>query len=153
MATVSEAEANRLRIALGKISRLVDRQVTGEGMTRTQLAVLGTIARAQTIKMSELAEVEGLNPTMLSRLIGHFEAARLVRRTSPEQDRRTVVVEITAEGSRLHNKLRRERTRLFSERLAGLPAGQADVLMGAIPALESLAEALRASGARVGAGR
>ena len=147
-------DVNRLRISLARISRLVDRQIAGDGMTRTQLSVLGTMARAKTLGMSELAEIEGLNPTMLSRLVGKLETAGLLRRTPGIDDRRSVVVEITAEGTRLHTRLRRQRTRLFADRLTALPPGQAEALVDAIPALESLADALRlAEPARAGAGR
>ncbi len=93
--------------------------------------------------MSELAEIEGLNPTMLSRLVGKLEGAGLLRRIPGVDDRRSVVVQITTAGARLHRRLRRERTRLFADRLTILPPGQADALVGAIPALESLADTLR----------
>jgi DNA-binding MarR family transcriptional regulator len=151
---VSDADVNRLRVALGRISRLVDRQVAGDGLTRTQLAMLGTMAREKSLRIGELSEIEGLNATMTSRLVGKLEAAGLVTRTPDAEDRRSVIVTITAAGARLHTRLRQQRTRLFAERLAELPAGQAAELMAALPALESLAEALRPVGSvRVGAAR
>jgi DNA-binding MarR family transcriptional regulator len=147
-------EVNRLRVALGRIARMVDRQVAGDGMTRTELSILATIGREKSLRMSELAEIEGLNPTMLSRLVGKLEASGLVRRLPGEDDRRSVVVEITAVGARLQLRLRRERTRLFAERLAELEPEQVSVLLAAVPALESLAEAMRpAALAGIGARR
>lgn len=140
---MDEGEINRLRVALGRISRTVDRQVAGDGMTRTQLSLLGTVARERRIGIGELADIEGLNPTMTSRLVGKMEDKGLVRRSPAEEDRRSVVVEITAAGSRLHTRLRAQRTRLFTARLADLPAPQRDALLHAVPALELLAEALR----------
>ena len=71
-------DVNRLRIAFGRISRTVDRQVSGDSMTRTQLSVLSTVAHLESIGMGELAEYEGLNPTMLSRVVGKLEARGLV---------------------------------------------------------------------------
>ena len=138
-------DVNRLRISLARISRLVDRQVTGDGLTRTQLSILTTMARATSLGISELAEIEGLNPTMLSRMVGKLESAGLLQRSPDADDRRAVVVQITPAGTKLQNRLRRERTRLFSERLRALPPGEADALVRALPALESLAEALRPS--------
>jgi DNA-binding MarR family transcriptional regulator len=143
---VLDDDVNRLRISLARISRLVDRQIAGDGMTRTQLSVLGTVARMKSARMSELAEIEGLNPTMLSRVVGKLEAAGVLQRTPGAEDRRSVVVEITASGSRLHARMRRQRTRLLAERLTELPPGQSEALVGAIPALESLADAMRLSG-------
>lgn len=154
MAGLLDEDVNRLRISLGRISRLVDRQIAGDGMTRTELAVLGTIARKKLLGMSDLAEIEGLNPTMLSRLMGKLESAGLVRRAPASDDRRSVVVEITSAGARLHTRLRRQRTRLLADRLTDLPADQAETLLGAIPALESLAAAMHPSpSVRSGAGR
>jgi DNA-binding MarR family transcriptional regulator len=144
-------DVNRLRIALGRISRLVDRQVSGDGLTRTQLAVLGTVARAKSMRMSELAELEGLNPTMLSRVVGKLESLELLRRAPGSDDRRSVVVEITPGGTRLHTKLRKQRTQLFAQRLTELPRAEVTALLGAVPALESLAEAMRTEPARTGA--
>jgi DNA-binding MarR family transcriptional regulator len=140
---LEDDDVNRLRIALGRIARQVDRQVAGDGMTRTQLSVLGTVARAKSLRMSELAEVEGLNPTMLSRIVGKLETTGLVERTQVEDDRRGVTVAITAAGARLHARLKRQRTKLFTERLAELPTDQVGALMSAVPALETFADAMR----------
>jgi DNA-binding MarR family transcriptional regulator len=142
---VQDDDVNRLRIALGRISRFIDRQVSGEGMTRSQLSALGTIARSKSLGVGELAETEGLNPTMCSRIVGKLEAGGLVRRASGAEDRREVRVEITAAGNRLHQKLRAQRTRLLAERLAHLPAAERRALLAAVPALELLADAMRPS--------
>lgn len=135
-------DTSRLRVALARISRQIDRQVAGEGMTRTQMAMLGTMARRRSLRIGELADIEGLNATMVSRLVGKLEVAGLVRRSPDANDRRSVVVEVTAAGSRLHSRLRARRTELFTDRLAQLPPGHAAALVSALPALESLAEAL-----------
>jgi DNA-binding MarR family transcriptional regulator len=140
---VQDDDVNRLRIALGRISRFIDRQVSGEGMTRSQLSVLGTIARRKALGVGELAEVEGLNPTMCSRIVGKLEADELVRRVPGTEDRREVRVEVTAAGNRLHAKLRAQRTRLLAERLTELPAAEQRELLAAVSALESLADAMR----------
>lgn len=149
----ADDSVNRLRIALGRISRLIDRQVSGDGMTRTQLSALGTIARATSIGVGELAEVEGLNPTMCSRMVGKLESAGLVRRAQGEDDRREVRVEITAAGTRLHNRLRDQRTRLLRERLDQLGERDRRALLAAVPALETLASAMRPTEARPDARR
>lgn len=136
-------DINRLRIALGRIARLVDRQVSGDGLTRTQLSALGTIARERHLGVRELADIEGLNPTMCSRILGKLESAGYVRRTPGTDDRREVRVEITAAGTRFHTRLRKQRSALLAERLAELPDRQRRALLGAVPALEALAAAMR----------
>lgn len=136
-------EISRLRAALARIARLVDRQVSGDGLTRTQLSVLGTAARLGDVGISELAEIEGLNPTMLSRLVGKLEVAGLVERCPDAEDRRAVRVSVTEAGVGLHERLRRQRTELFADRLEGLSAEHATDLLAALPALEALAENMR----------
>jgi DNA-binding MarR family transcriptional regulator len=135
-------DVDRLRIALARIARLVDRQVSGDGMTRTQLSVLGTVARLGPLGISELADIEGLNPTMLSRVLGKLEASGLVSRVVTEADRRAARVQTTAAGRSLHQRLRRQRSQLVAARLTGLPAEQVSRLRAALPALETLAEQL-----------
>ena len=142
MTQFNSEDIDRLRIALARISRLVDRQVSGHGMTRTQLSVLGTISRLGPIGISELAEIEGLNPTMLSRVLGKLEATGLVLRAATAEDRRAVRVQTTPAGRLLHQRLRRQRSQLIAERLTALPARQASQLLAALPALETLAEQL-----------
>jgi DNA-binding MarR family transcriptional regulator len=138
----SGEDVDRLRIALARIARLVDRQVSGDGMTRTQLSVLGTIARLGPLGISELADIEGLNPTMLSRVLGKLEADGLVVRSAAEADRRAVRVQTTPAGRSLQQRLRRQRSQLLAERLTGLGQGQAEQLLTALPALETLADQL-----------
>lgn len=135
-------DVDRLRIALARIARQVDRQVSGDGMTRTQLSVLATVARLGPLGLSELADIEGLNPTMLSRVVGKLEADGLVSRAATEADRRAVRVQTTAAGRALQQRLRRQRSQLFAARLSGLPAEQVEALSAALPALETLAEHL-----------
>ena len=133
----------RLRIALARIARVVDR-ASGQGeLTRTQLSVLGTVARLESVPIAELADIEGLNPTMLSRTVGKLEADGLVARQPSVEDRRSIQVTVTPAGRALHLKQRRIRTQLFRERLAELPAGRAGELLSALPALEALAEQMR----------
>lgn len=141
--TLTDDEVTRLKVALARISRLVDRQVSGGGLTRTQLSVLGTVSRLGPLGASELAATEGLNPTMLSRVIGKLEADGLLARSPDPADRRAVLVQVTPAGEELHQRLRRERTRLFAAGLAALPADQADRLLLALPAIEALATQMR----------
>jgi len=141
-ARFNKDDVGRLRGALVRIARSIDRQVPTEGLTRSQVWVLGTIARGP-IGMGELAEFENMNPTMLSRMVGKMADAGLVERVSDARDGRAVVVRLTAAGTALQDRLRVERSRLFAERLAELPERFATELLGALPALEALGELMR----------
>ncbi|PRZ44194.1 DNA-binding MarR family transcriptional regulator [Antricoccus suffuscus] len=131
-------EVARLRIALTRIARTMDREVEGGGLTRTQLWVLGTVARLGPLGLGELAELEHLNPTMLSRIVGKLSDAGLVRRVADPDDRRAARVEVTDAGRDLHVRRRAERTKLLAGLLAQVPASDAAALLDVLPALEAL---------------
>jgi DNA-binding MarR family transcriptional regulator len=135
----------RLRIALARIARVLDRQSRGHALTGTQASVLGTAARLGPIRISELAEIEGVNPTMLSRIVAKLEESGLLHRHPDPDDRRAALVEPTAEGRALQQRLRDERSRLLAEHLAELPQEHEAGLLTALPALEALANALVAA--------
>ncbi|WP_232661515.1 MarR family winged helix-turn-helix transcriptional regulator [Pseudonocardia sp. TRM90224] len=141
-ASFDEEDVARLRIALARIARQLDRQTRGETFSRAQTSVLATVGRIGPLRISELADIEGLNPTMLSRIVGKLEDAGLLLRRPDPDDRRAAFVETTEAGKELHMRLRAERTRLLSEHLTGLSDAEAAQLLAALSALESLATTL-----------
>ena len=142
--------ATRLRGAIARADRLLARQVTGSGLTRTQFSVLGALARSGQLRLGELVEREGLNPTMLSRIVGALESADLLRRTPDPDDGRAVRLEVTPAGTELYAELQRERTALIEDYLDGLPDASVRRLVDALPVLEGLAEHLKAQPELVG---
>ncbi|WP_434024396.1 MarR family winged helix-turn-helix transcriptional regulator [Rhodococcus sp. (in: high G+C Gram-positive bacteria)] len=133
-------DIHRLRIALGRIARSVGRSATDEGLTRSQSLLLSTVAKHGTIGVRELAEHEGLNPTMCSRMVGKLEETQLVTRSSDAGDKRVVRIHITPAGARLSDELRARRTAMFARHLAELDDDRLDALHDALPALEALGE-------------
>jgi DNA-binding MarR family transcriptional regulator len=133
----------RLQFALARSSRLLRETATG-GLTPTQLAVLGVLLREGPRQLTELAAVERINPTLLSRVVGRLEDDGLVTRSAQEQDRRSYQVSITDAGRALAEGLRHERCIALAERLARLDPAHAETLFAALPALEALADQLAA---------
>ena len=76
--------------------------------------------RSGPIRLSELAAIEGINPTMLSRVVGDLTAAGLLQRVSDPEDRRAALVQATSEGRELVERIRRERTDVLNSAFAGL---------------------------------
>lgn len=101
------------------------------------------VARRGPLRLSELAESEGLNPTMLSRVVAQMVQDGLLERSSDEGDRRAAWVKATAAGRRLAERMRRERTAAVNLALDGLSEGDRRRIEQALPALESLAEQLK----------
>jgi DNA-binding MarR family transcriptional regulator len=132
----------RLRRVVGRLARQLNASATGEGLTPTQASVLGLIAARGPITIATLADLEQLNPTMLSRVIGRLDAARLIRRVPDPTDLRTASLEATAEGTRVADRLRERRTAIVSECTERLTPTEADALTRALPALEALTQQL-----------
>lgn len=137
-----EDDVARLRIALARIARLLDRQTRGDSLTRTQVTTLATVARLGPMRISELAEFEGVNPTMLSRIVGKLEERGLLHRSPDPDDGRAARVQATTEGQELTLRLRAERTQLLAQHLAAIPDADAAAMLAALPALEALGESL-----------
>lgn len=136
-------ELARLRTDLARIARGLDRATRGSDLTRSALSVLGTVAVRGPIGMGELAAVEGVNPTMLSRLAGKLEAAGLLVRDTDPDDGRAVRVAVTEAGAAEHRRRREERTRLLAAHVDALTSDHTARLRAALPALDALAGALR----------
>lgn len=138
--TFDADDVARLRIALARVSRQLDRHSRGGSLSTTQASVLASTAKLGPVRISDLAEFEGINPTMLSRIVAKLEDAGLLHRRSDPGDGRAALVETTEAGMAVHRTLRDERTRLLTDRLAALPADRATQLLAALPALEALAQ-------------
>jgi DNA-binding MarR family transcriptional regulator len=101
------------------------------------------VVRLGPVGLSELADEEGLNPTMLSRAVGGLVEAGFLERTSDPSDRRAALVSATASGRKLIDRVRRERTKALNAALEPLDRSQREALERALPALEALAEELK----------
>ena len=140
---VEQETVERLRVALGITARHLRSTEAGEGLTPTELSILATISRRGSLRLTELAEIERVNPTMLSRIAGRLAEARLISREADADDRRAARVEATAAGLALHERIRAQRRASLAAHLDELSDDDARALLAALPALEALAEGLR----------
>ncbi len=129
---------------IGRLSRRLRPTEAGiaAGLTPSRVSVLLHVVRDGSQRLSELAAREGINPTMLSRIVGHLVEAGLLERLSDEGDRRSAWVKATPAGRRLAERMRRERTDAVSLGLEQLSAQDLARLEEALPALETLADQL-----------
>jgi DNA-binding MarR family transcriptional regulator len=103
---------------------------------------LATLARRGPLRPGELADIEGVHQTMLSRILAKLTETGLVERTPDPTDARAALIAVTDKGAELDSRLRAERTRLLAQHLAELPDPESARLMSALTALEALASAL-----------
>jgi len=135
----------RLRRVVLKLARQLNAASGEEGLTPTQASVLGITAIRGPLSLAALTELEGINPTMLSRVIGKLDSFGLMKRLRDPDDSRAARVEVTPEGQAVYERITAQRSAVISESVTGLPADQQAALVAALPALENLAEDLRAT--------
>ncbi len=137
--------AARLRAAISRLHRRLRPTAAGAaaGLTPTRISLLNTINRLGPIRLSGLAAEEGINPTMLSRIVGDLAEGGLIERIDDPGDRRAALVKTTRHGRRVTERMRRERTDVVSVALERLSESDLRALERALPALEHLAENLK----------
>jgi DNA-binding MarR family transcriptional regulator len=132
-----------LRGVIPRLARQFNETSTGADLTPTQYSVLALVRVRGPLGLAELTELEGLNPTMLSRIVKVLDERGLIRRLPDPSDMRAARVEVTPEGAQLHERVREQRTQVLSEWLERLPTETAELLLAAVPAMEALAEAVK----------
>ncbi len=138
---------SRLRSVIHRLARVLNDTSTGEDLTPTQYSVLAMVRVRGPLGLTELNELVGLNPTMLSRVVKVLDERGLIRRMQDPGDLRAARVAVTSAGEQVHDRVREQRTKVVSECLLGLPADTRARLLAAVPDLEALAEALKPPGA------
>jgi DNA-binding MarR family transcriptional regulator len=106
------------------------------------VSVLLTVVRHGPLRLADLAAIESINPTMLSRITGRLIERDLIRRTPDAVDRRSALVQATPEGRRMRKRILTKRTAALQECLQELGPQDRAVLTAALPALERLVDLL-----------
>lgn len=142
MATVDADTVVRLRRVIMRLSRAFNDAATHEGLTPAQASVLLVTAVRGPVALADLAAIEHLNPTMLSRVVGKLDAEGLLRRRPNPADQRAALVEVTDDGATIAKRVSDARTAAVAAVLDRLPPDRAAAVLAALPALEELATGL-----------
>ena len=135
----------RLRGVIARLARQLNTSSTAEGLTPSQASVLALVVYRGPLSLSELADLEGLNPTMLSRVVGRLQELELIRRIPDPADLRSASVMSTPEGQKVDGRVKAQRAAVVSQCVDQLSDQDEQALSAALPALEALAEALKKS--------
>jgi DNA-binding MarR family transcriptional regulator len=140
-----EIDVTRLRVAIARVSRRLRRHELA-GITPTQLAALATVEARGPLRLGDLAAVERIAPSTLTRMVTALEELGYVARCAVPGDARAAALSVTGPGRAALDRIRQETTAILADSLRTLPADQLAALAAALPALETLAGA--APGAR-----
>src|SRR3984957_8391371 len=113
--TLMDAElVARLRGVIPRLARELNDTSTGEGLTPTQYSVLALVRNRGSLGLADLTELEGLNPTMVSRIVKVLDERGLIRRLPDPNDLRAARLEATPMGEQVHDRVRAQRTQVLS---------------------------------------
>jgi DNA-binding MarR family transcriptional regulator len=144
--TLDADSAARLRGVVARLSRQFNRFATLACLTPSQASALGVIAHRGPLTIGELTRIEGLNPTMMSRVVGRLDELELIERRAHPEDQRAAIVEATARGRELSTRIAGERAAVLAAVLAELEKADREQILGALPAFERLEARLLARG-------
>jgi DNA-binding MarR family transcriptional regulator len=131
-------DAARLRVAVLRLSRRL-RKHDLAGLTPSQLSTLSSVGVLGPVRLGDLAAVERIAPSTLTRLINVLEDKGYVHRDAAPADARAFLVSVTTEGREVLERIKLEATNLLTDILVTLPPEQLAALASALPALEQLA--------------
>jgi DNA-binding MarR family transcriptional regulator len=135
----------RLRRVIVRLARQLNASAAGESLTQSQsqsqsqASVLGLVVGHGPLSLTDLASLAGINPTMLSRVVGRLDARNLINRNPGQSDVRTVSVTATTAGIQVLQRIQQQQTAAVSPHLGHLDRSQEAVLLEALPLLEGLA--------------
>jgi DNA-binding MarR family transcriptional regulator len=139
---VDAEDVVRLRRAVTRLARQLNTSATDEGLTPTQASVLALVIGHGPVTPTELARLEHVNPTMLSRVLGKLDEAELVHRSPDPDDLRSASLTATANGRHVHERIKAQRAAVMARGVHSLPKNEQKVLESALDALEHLSDEL-----------
>ncbi len=145
--------AAELRLSVTRLARRL-RQAADMGLSPSLLSALAIVHLHGPLTLGALAEIEGVSPPTVTKVVNRLQEDDLVERIVDPTDKRVCRVSTTAAGDTLLEASRERKTAWLSERLAALDAEQLATLAAAAVVLEQLSatEQLTAgSGKHVGA--
>ncbi|OAN36243.1 MarR family winged helix-turn-helix transcriptional regulator [Mycolicibacterium iranicum] len=138
----SLSAATELRESMMAVTRQLRRHRPDNGLTLSQMQLLGEISRAGVTTPAELGVRMHVKVQSLTDSLNELESRRLVARRPDETDRRRQLVEITAAGTALLEADRAERDAwLHATMRDTLSELEFDLLMLVAPILRKLASA------------
>ena len=132
-------QAARLRLAVNRMARRL-RQEANTQLGPASIAALATIERSGPLTPSEVARIEGIQRPTATRILSRLTEAGLVSRTTDPSDGRSSIVQVTADGRKTLNRLRKRKTAYLARTMRALPDDDVATLTLAAEILEQVLE-------------
>lgn len=131
------AELDRLRVVLLRLARRI-RYSSNTTITASQMSTLWAVAKHGPIGISEIAELEHVQPPSASKIVANLERQGFVERTTNPTDRRNQLIAVAAAGTALIDEVRAAGRGWLVERLREVDPADVDLVMAALPVFEQM---------------
>ncbi|MFS3129229.1 MarR family winged helix-turn-helix transcriptional regulator [Nocardioides sp. Bht2] len=133
--------AAELRVSVMRLRRrLVSERHPNNELSLSTMSALGMLYRRGELGLTELAQIERVQPPSMTRTVKWLAQEGLVTRRPHDTDRRQILVSLTDKGRDVVRADRASRDAWLSRRLADLTAEERAVLRQAAPLIERLAQ-------------
>jgi DNA-binding MarR family transcriptional regulator len=129
----------RLRLVVMRLARRL-RQQAEEGATASMLSALSTLERLGPLTLTELAQLERVQPPSITKVVARLEEEGLVKREGDANDRRVSRITVSAKGKRSIEQNRSRKTAYLARGLGSLQPEDLAVLARALDVLDGLME-------------
>jgi DNA-binding MarR family transcriptional regulator len=114
---------------------------TATGLSRTEVGVLAALS-TRSFRITELAAREGITQPAVTQLVNRLERRGWAERRSDPEDRRVVLVSLTAAGQEALERVRAEYRALLHGEVTALDDEEVETLAAAVGILDRLIERL-----------
>lgn len=136
-ADLTDALLAASRVLIGVAARSL--VAAGEDVTLAQYRALVVLGYTGPKRIIDLANELGVQSSTATRLVARLTRKTLVRRLSAVEDRRTTVVEITAQGRQVVEAVMQQRRAEMAKIARRVPAGDRRAIVSALDALSHAA--------------
>lgn len=145
-AAITTGTPTELADAMGRLRRAIRRAVRGDRLhpplPPSERELLMLVHRSDGIGVGEAADALQVAPNTVSTLVTSLRRAGLLHRRPDPGDRRAARLHLSPAGRARVREVRRRRARVLDEAFDRLDYADRNLLLGALPSLERLIDAL-----------
>lgn len=117
------------------------RRFSVNSYSMTEMETIGLLTREPALLPSQLAALTRVKTQTMSQILNKLEAQRVIKRTPSKEDKRSILISLTAPGRKMVQQMRYERDEWLRHAIdTALTEKEKDLLIKAVPLLNKLVD-------------